>query len=605
MNTINEVAQKLARKLAWRFSRFIACLMALILSVFLIWNSYFKVQAGVDAVTGQLSHLVTVGDIFQLKSQLLSLASSGLIERFTFKDPGGTIFSGSATEENSSESLSLSNDALSFHFEGRGLYASRGFDIPSDGNQASRLLVSTRIQLELFLLVFLVQVLTFYGVKVIFEKSILNFSSNLTQPIMTLAASMNEVKDYKDLTSDRRLRDSFSYRELAQVYDSFLFLLRRIQSEEQRRLHAEKNATLASVASQVAHDIRSPVAVMNMVVQALKDVPEDERQLLRSASQRINDIANDLLKKGRESALETDLQLQLAAAVAAEAPVCVASTVGLVVSEKRMQFQSRANLEIKLTLQKSHGVFVAGRSSNISRMVSNLINNSVEACVAKPAVVQVEVYGSDKWAVLEIADNGIGIPENILQKLGKERVSFGKASGESGSGLGLIHAQALVNSYGGKLEITSEINFGTKVKIFFPKTDPPVWHLPAITLTPETLLVTVDDEDLIHGFWSSRIGRRLFPSTKLQHKNFTNLDQFKSWVVQTRPQKALYLIDYEFPGQMGNGLETIESLGIWQSSILVTSRSEEKVVLDKLSALGVRMIPKNIAEYVPILMSAS
>lgn len=54
-----------------------------------------------------------------------------------------------------------------------------------------------------------------------------------------------------------------------------------------------RSAAMCQVAEQVAHDIRSPLSALDMVLKDLKELPEEKRLMVRSATQRITDIANN------------------------------------------------------------------------------------------------------------------------------------------------------------------------------------------------------------------------------------------------------------------------------------------------------------------------
>ena len=79
---------------------------------------------------------------------------------------------------------------------------------------------------------------------------------------------------------------------------------KNIKRSQDELVEQSKLSTLVSIASQVAHDIRSPLTALNIVIETLNKLPEDKRIIVRSATQRINDIANDLLARGKSAQKE-------------------------------------------------------------------------------------------------------------------------------------------------------------------------------------------------------------------------------------------------------------------------------------------------------------
>ena len=116
-----------------------------------------------------------------------------------------------------------------------------------------------------------------------------------------------------------------------------------------------KLSTLVSVASQVAHDIRSPLTALNMVVGVLDEIPEEKRIVVRSAIQRINDIANDLLSRGRNSSSIDSQQIDKSLEI--DSVAMLSSLVDSLVSEKRIQYREKIGVSIDIELSKSYGLF--------------------------------------------------------------------------------------------------------------------------------------------------------------------------------------------------------------------------------------------------------
>ena len=98
-------------------------------------------------------------------------------------------------------------------------------------------------------------------------------------------------------------------------------------------------------------------------------------------------------------------------------------------------------------------------------MITNLIKNAVEACdsLEKP-LIQVNIKMKNKNVIIDINDNGVGIPKEIKSKIFEPNFT----TKTSGMGLGLGMVKNLVNSYGGNISFKSKINLGTSFLITFP-----------------------------------------------------------------------------------------------------------------------------------------
>jgi len=89
-------------------------------------------------------------------------------------------------------------------------------------------------------------------------------------------------------------------------------------------------------------------------------------------------------------------------------------------------------------------------------------------------------------------------------------------------------------------------------------------------------------------------------NTAISHLSFTSLEQFYLWAESNRETAGLFLVDYEFLAQDGNGLDAIERAKISDRAILVTSRFEEQQVRSRADSLGIKILPKGLAPFVPV-----
>lgn len=363
----------------------------------------------------------------------------------------------------------------------------------------------------------------------------------------------------------------------------------------------ERQLAVSALASQVAHDIKSPLAALAVVEKDLSQLGEETRILLRSAVGRIRDIANNLIETNREiKASIGGSSGALANAPASPAPTVelLSSHVDSLITEKRLQFRAKGGVEIEARLgAPAYGLFARIVPSEFKRDLSNLINNAVEA-VGENGKVGVDLNSADGRVILKVQDSGRGISPELLPRLGRRGVTSGKPGG---LGLGLYHAKANLESWGGTLDIQSKPGAGTTVFVGLPKAQPPGWFAASLELEPDVPVVVLDDDSSIHQVWQSRLDSMRARDQGVEALHFSAPFEFRSWTKRDpRAKSALFLMDYELAGHKETGLSLIEELGLRDRAILVTSHSDEKDILAECLRLDVRMIPKGLAGFVPI-----
>lgn len=362
---------------------------------------------------------------------------------------------------------------------------------------------------------------------------------------------------------------------------------------------ASRTKAFTELSVQVAHDIRSPLAALDMVVKDSSVLPESDRVLVRTAVSRITDIANNLITQ--YSLVPKDLQSSHFTKTSAQTNL-LSTLIESVVSEKRMQYRARLGIEICAKSDaNTYGLFVNVDAVEFKRALSNLINNSFEAIEASG---HIDVTTRSLGGVVEIVilDTGKGIPPELLPKVMNRGASFGKVNG---TGLGLFHAKESIESWGGTITLQSQESSGTRVIIELPRAESPEWFVRELVLEVGSTIVVLDDDPSIHQVWDGRFhGFSALLGAKVLH--FSTTSQFAEWHHAADPAKqVLYLMDYELLGSESTGLDLIEELGIAKNSILVTSRYEEQSVRERCHQLHVALIPKSMAGFVPISVEAT
>jgi len=386
-------------------------------------------------------------------------------------------------------------------------------------------------------------------------------------------------------------------KEVREAFSVMNSMIDRLILAQKELVDLEKNSAIGQVASQVAHDIRSPLAALDAITKDIAQLPEDKRIIVRSAIGRIRDIANSLIEKNRQ--LSGDRENYSMEENKLGSVQLLSSLIDPVVTEKRLQFRSRIGVEIDSHLDAaSYGLFAQIQPLEFKRVLSNLVNNGVEALEKNGSVFVTMSSANDKIEI-KVADTGRGISPEVLNKLGQRGETHGKAGG---SGLGLYHAKTSVEAWGGTLRIESAPAKGTTVTIMLPMAQAPAWFVPELNLVPGSKIVVLDDDTSIHQVWQGRFDSVRVGDSGVQILHFSAPDEFRSWVKNNNDavQSTTYLTDYELIGYKETGLSLVEELGIGEWAILVTSRYEEKQILEDCRRLKVRMIPKGLAGLVPI-----
>ncbi len=350
-------------------------------------------------------------------------------------------------------------------------------------------------------------------------------------------------------------------------------------------MHSVMRASSVDLARQVAHDIRSPLAALNVVLSSVGKLDEETRLLVRHSITRIQDIANNLLEQSRsgsealkEKTKKRDVHL-------------VSSLIEGIVTEKRTQYRERIGIEIThKQCEASYGIFCEIIPSEFKRVLSNLVNNSVEAMTGDGSItIATEVVNG--FAKIEVRDTGKGLSKEDIAKIGRNGFTI-KADG---SGLGLSHAFKTIGSWDGRINFDSEIGVGTTVTIFLPLAESPEWFVGKLKVRNGMTVGILDDDSSVHQIWDKRL-----QSTGVRIEHFSTPDQLAQWLSDHPNTPARFLIDYELIGSSESGLDFVGKFGIAPNSILVTSRFEEEAIRKKCAELTVPLIPKGLAGFIPV-----
>lgn len=534
-----------------------------------------------------ITHLID-SDYSPIDGKLRMIFRSGIFSNFEVYDNSKYLISSFGDRPSFHESRDWSN--FEIRDESGGVWGSFRY-IVNEGMYIAPLVISTLIIICLSFFA------TFILRKVLFSKFSYEFY-NLEEIISRIESlSLNVEWDKFDNSFDTLIEyGTLETSKLDIILRRFVIRIHDYQSEiSKSQIERQRHILLTQIAQQVAHDIRSPIAALTVVTQMLDNVPEDQRILIRQAVQRIEDIANDLASTKSKSEVQTDLTESKSVA-----PQMLSGILDLIVSEKRMQYRSRGNLRIDCNINdKSYGLFANIHENTFKRVFSNLINNAVEV-LGDNGHIEVNLLSENSNLLIQVKDNGKGIAPDILPKLMQRGETHGK---KEGKGLGLFHARETIEGWGGSMEIRSELGKGTEVRILLPKVIAPDWFLPELRLGQTTRVIVIDDDSSIHQIWTGRFKAPQYKSNPVVH--FSSAQAVLDAHAKTPDifiGDVVILCDLELRGEEINGLTLMRTIKATDKTVLVTSRFEEPHVRAECKELGIKLIPKNLAGFVPIIV---
>lgn len=105
----------------------------------------------------------------------------------------------------------------------------------------------------------------------------------------------------------------------------------------------------------------------------------------------------------------------------------------------------------------------------IEQTLLNLLDNAVKYS-KEEKFVEVSAETQENYLVIKVSDHGCGIDKRELQKIFEKFYRIESCDGKNipGSGIGLTLVKEIIEAHGGKVEVESEINKGSKFSLFIP-----------------------------------------------------------------------------------------------------------------------------------------
>jgi signal transduction histidine kinase len=210
-----------------------------------------------------------------------------------------------------------------------------------------------------------------------------------------------------------------------------------------------------------SHELRTPIAV---VISGL-EVNLNNRKLDFTLAKR---TLENTLEEMREFSKLSDTLLDLSkynASVEIEfKPISINELVKSIV-EKNKNLASTKNINIETKIELS--AMIQGNKIELSRVFLNILDNAIKNTPQGGMISLSDKVTLNNY-IITISDNGIGIPDNILNRIFDPFFQGDESRNTGGVGLGLTLSKKIIENHKGTIYIKSQVNKGTNVTISLP-----------------------------------------------------------------------------------------------------------------------------------------
>ena len=239
--------------------------------------------------------------------------------------------------------------------------------------------------------------------------------------------------------------------EQSSEFICFINLVQDKRIEYTDLIENEKLKVAGQLAAGVAHEIKNPLTSIKGFLQLMKaDTVLNKKyvEIVEGEIQRLESISSELLVLAKPQKYKIELY---------DLMILVKEVILLLEAEARQK-----SIEFQLVSGDQSFMILCDRHK-VKQVLINIVKNGIEA-MNKAGSIMVQLFKESDDVQVTITDEGCGIPEEYLEKLGNPFFS----TKSKGNGLGLMVCQKIISEHNGHILVESKQNVGTTFKINIP-----------------------------------------------------------------------------------------------------------------------------------------
>lgn len=250
--------------------------------------------------------------------------------------------------------------------------------------------------------------------------------------------------------------------EIGTVIKEYNYMLVKLEESTRKLKNAERESAWREMAKQVAHEIKNPLTPMKLGIQQLNRsyIENDPR-----FTERFQKVSQSFIEQ-----IDSLSRIATEFSNFAKLPNTKLTKIDLLqkITKSIHVYNNSPIASLRLiNLTGLKELYIYGDRDQVLRTFNNLIKNSIEAAITKKRhriTISVNLDEENKKAVIEIKDNGVGIPEDIIPKIFQPNFT----TKSSGTGLGLAFVKKTIDSMNGEITFYTQRNIGTTFIIKVP-----------------------------------------------------------------------------------------------------------------------------------------
>ena len=246
--------------------------------------------------------------------------------------------------------------------------------------------------------------------------------------------------------------------EIGVLVGAYNEMINKLEISKEKLAKNERQVAWKEMAKQVAHEIKNPLTPMKLSVQHLK------RSLEISDKNQLKKISEFEAKMIQQINLLSEIANEFSSF--AELPKAKMKTIDLIdILKKTVSlFQHNENIRINIEYNQKEDFTIVGDSHQLSRVFTNLINNSTQAIETK-GTIEIIIKNKATVILIDFIDSGNGIPDELKQHIFEPQFT----TKSNGKGLGLAMVHQIILNHNGEISLSKEKEKGACFKISVPK----------------------------------------------------------------------------------------------------------------------------------------